>query len=93
MKNHQRKAARGARSGNSGEPAYPPIVTQQRRLPAPVRELSPITDPDYVDFTVMTCEGDNRSAEQWARDAYEKAFRSRSGRFILCGLLDRKSVV
>ncbi|WP_231626721.1 hypothetical protein [Streptomyces apocyni] len=64
-----------------------PLITQQRSIPKPIHALSTLIHPHYVDFTAMTYADDDRSAEQWARDAFEEAFRSRAGRFVLGGLL------
>jgi hypothetical protein len=49
-----------------------PTILQQRNVPEAVRSLSTMASHDYVDlFTVTT--NDDRSAEQWARAAVDRA--------------------
>jgi hypothetical protein len=66
-----------------------PTVTQARTPPEPIRSLTTLGRPDYVDlFTVTAAGASDTPAEQWARTALESA--SATGRFviwqILCGL-------
>lgn len=76
----------GTRAGPTGGRGTPRIV-QRRTLPPDVRALSPMAGPDDVDLTVLSGASTNATAEDWMRTAFEDEFRSRSGRLVLCGLL------
>lgn len=78
--------ATGARSRRTDWRGSPHIV-QRRTLPSDIRALSPMTDPDDVDLTLVSGTSASATPEDWMRTAFEDEFRSRSGRLVLCGLL------
>jgi hypothetical protein len=50
-----------------------------RNVPAPIRRLAPLADPDYVDvFTLRTSRATDRSSEAWARAVLEQTPVGRS---------------
>jgi hypothetical protein len=59
----------------------------QRDAPAAIRALSPIAEPDYLDLFVLTADGvADRSAEQWARAAFETV-AGRTGQAVWRGIV------
>lgn len=56
-------------------------------IPEAIRAHGAMAAPDYTDFTTMACGAGDWSPEQWARAVFQDAISSRTGRFILRGLL------